>query len=80
MSFKNIQNMSLLAASFMWFGNSFHSLGADARKDLSPYIAVLLLGTLKSEKDSDRSILTSIYFSISSLRYSGAVPLNTLNV
>ena len=41
--------MSLLAASFMWFGNSFHSLGADARKDLSPYTAVWLLGTLKSE-------------------------------
>ena len=34
-------NMSLLAASFMWFGNSFHILGADARKDLSPYIAVM---------------------------------------
>ncbi|KAK2167835.1 hypothetical protein LSH36_23g04011 [Paralvinella palmiformis] len=32
--------MSLLAASFMWFGNSFHSLGADARTDLSPYTAV----------------------------------------
>ena len=23
----------------MWFGNLFHSLGADARKDFSPYIA-----------------------------------------
>ena len=41
--------MFLLAASFMWFGNSFHSLGADAQKDLSPYIAVWLLGTLESE-------------------------------
>ena len=41
--------MSLLGASLMWFDNSFHSLGADARKDLSPYIAVWLLGTLKSE-------------------------------
>ena len=41
--------MSLHAASLMWFGNSFHSLGADSRKDLSPYIAVWLLDTLKSE-------------------------------
>jgi len=41
--------MSLLAVCLMWFGNSFHNLGADALKDLSPYIAVWLLGTLKKE-------------------------------
>ena len=34
---------------FMRFANSFRNLGADAREDLSPYIAVWLLGILKSE-------------------------------
>ena len=72
--------MFLLTATFMWLGNSFHSLGADVRKDRSPYIAVWLLGTLKSEKNSDRSIGIGIYFSIRSLRYIGAVPFSTLNV
>ena len=38
-----------LDASFMWFGNLFHNLGADARKENSAYIAVWLLGTLKGE-------------------------------
>jgi len=32
--------MSLLAASLIWFGNLFHSLGADTQKDFSPYITV----------------------------------------
>ena len=41
--------MSLLTTSLMWFGNSFHILGAGARNDLALYIAVWLLGTLKSE-------------------------------
>ena len=41
---------TLRAASLMSFGNSFHSLGADARKVLPPYIAVLFLGILKSER------------------------------
>ena len=52
--------MSLLAASLMWLGNLFHSLGADVRKDFSPYIAEWLLATFKSELDSDRNILTGI--------------------
>ena len=65
---------------FNMISNLFQSPRAAARKDFSPCIAVCLFCSLKSEKDSDRSILTSIYFSISSLRYSGAVPLNTLNV
>ena len=68
--------MSLLAASFMWFVNLFHTLGADARKDLSRYIAVWFLSILKSEYDSDRGILTGIYVSIRSLRYTGAVPFH----
>jgi len=41
--------MSLLAASLMWFGNSFHNLGADARKAFSPYIAVWLFGIVQNE-------------------------------
>ena len=49
MGFKNLTKMYLLAASFMWFVNSFHSLGADAQKDLFPYIVVWLFGTLKSK-------------------------------
>ena len=77
---RTLQNMSLLAASFICLGNSFHSLGADGGKDLFPYIALWLLGTLKSEQDSDRSILTGTDFSIRSLRYTGAVPFSTLNV
>ena len=36
--------MYLLAASLMWFGNFFHGLGADARKDFSP--RTLLYGFL----------------------------------
>ena len=42
------------------YGNSFHSLGADTRKDLSAYIAVWFFGTLGSEYDSVRSILIGI--------------------
>ena len=34
----------------------------DARKDFSPYIAVWLFGTIKTEQDSDHYILTDIYF------------------
>jgi len=41
--------MFLIAASLMCFGKSFHGLGADARKNLSPYIALWFLGTLKTE-------------------------------
>jgi hypothetical protein len=46
---RTFQKMSLLAASLMWFGNLYFSLGADAGKDLSPYIAVWHFGTIKSE-------------------------------
>ena len=49
MGFRTLQNMSLLAASLMWFDNLFHSLGADARKNVSPYIAGWHFGTLKRE-------------------------------
>ena len=72
--------MSLLAMRLMWFGNSSYSLGADARKDLSPYIAVWLLGTLNIEQDSDRNIVAGIYFSIRSLRYTDAIKFSTLSV
>ena len=72
--------MSLFVASFMWFGNSFHSLGADARKDLSPCIAVWLLGTLKCEYDSNRSILTGIYFRSDRLETLMFFSFSTLNV
>ena len=49
--------------------------GADVQKDFSPYIAAWLFG----EQDTDRSILTGVYFWVRSLRYSGAVPLSTWN-
>ena len=39
--------MSLLAASLIWFSNSFHSLGADAREDL---FRTLLYGFLVPSK------------------------------
>ena len=42
-----------------------------------PDVSVWLLGTFKSEYDSDRSIITGIYIS---LRYYGDVPFSTLNV
>ena len=38
--------MSLIAASLLWFGNLFHSLGSDVRGDFSPYIAVWRFSTL----------------------------------
>ena len=49
--------ISLPVASLIRLSNLFHSLGADAQKDSSPYIAVWLIGTLNSEKgpDSKRS-------------------------
>jgi len=39
--FKYLKNISLIAASLIRLDNLFHSLGADAWKDLSPYIAGL---------------------------------------
>ena len=36
-----LQNVSLLAASLIRFGNLFHSLGADDRKDFPPYTQIL---------------------------------------
>jgi len=47
MVLRTLQNMSLFAASSMWFGNSFHGLVAGVRKDLSPFIAVWPFGILK---------------------------------
>ena len=70
--------MSLHAARLVLFVNSFHSLIADALKDLSPYYFVWLPGILNIEKDSDRSIFTGIYVTIRSLRYSGALPLKNV--
>jgi len=78
--FKNLLNISLLAASLIWFDDVLHRLEADARKDFSPYIVVWFFDTVKSEYDSDHSILTGIYFWLRSLRYSSAVSLCTLNV
>jgi hypothetical protein len=37
----------------------------DAHKHYSPYIAVSLFCTFKSEQDSDLSILTGVYFVLS---------------
>jgi len=46
---RTLQHISLLAASLISFDNLFHGLGADARKDFSPYIAVWLFGDVKSK-------------------------------
>ena len=72
--------MSLFGARFVWFGNSFHSMGADAQKDFSRYIAAWLWDTAKSEKDWDYNILTDVYFWIRPLSYSDAVPPSPFNV
>ena len=72
--------MSLLAASLTWFGNSFHSLGADARKDLSPYMAVWLLKLLPSKVNRTQIGAFSLVYIFRSDHsyYSGAVPFSTL--
>ena len=81
MDFNTLHNISLFAASLNYFGNLFHSLkGADAQKDLTPYIDVFLFGATKSEEVSDCTSFTGIYFWIRALRYSDAVPLSSLNV
>jgi len=64
----------------MWFDSLFYNLGTYAQKDFSPFIAVWLFGTFKSEQDPYHSILTSIYFWIKWDKYSHASPLSTLNV
>jgi len=58
----------------MRFGNSFHSLGADARKNLSPYIAGWLLGTIKSDaRCAIVRAVTQILVSPTKLVFSGQV-------
>jgi len=80
MGFKNLTKYVSSCCEFYVVWQLVTQPGADARKDPSPYIAVWLLGTLISKEYSDRRILTGIYFSIRSLRYTAAVPFSTFNV
>ena len=67
-----------VAASLMWLGNLFHSLGADAEKYLSLYIVVWFWGPHISEQNSGRSSFTdNMYFWMRSFRCSGIVLLIT---
>ena len=61
-SFKKITQFRFTSCEVKRSSSIFRSLEPDARKDLSPCVAVCVLCTDKSEQHSDRSNLTDKYF------------------
>ena len=66
--------------ALIFSGRLFHKVGAAFRKDLSPYVLVRVLGTIKSDFVADLSCRRGWCFSTSSHRYDGDVPCRDLKV
>jgi len=80
MGFKNLTKYAFICCQFNVVWQIVHQPGSWCSEGFLSVYCCMAFCTLKSQLDSDRSILTGIYFSIRSLIYSGAVPLNTLHV